>query len=88
MIYTSEERMKYLNGFFQLDIRQDGTYAHIYPAKEGGKKVSAQEFVEYIEKCGIKNYDLVTLNKEISQVTEETDIFVSKDVISEVNETA
>lgn len=88
MIYTSEERMKYLNGFFQLDIRQDGTYAHIYPAKEGGKRVSAQEFVEYIEKCGIKNYDLVTLNKEISQVTEETDIFVSKDVISEVNETA
>lgn len=80
--------MKYVNGFFQLDIRPDGVYAHVYPPMEGGKGVSVQEFVEYIDNCGIQNYDLVALNKVFSQITEETDVFVSTSTISEVNETA
>lgn len=80
--------MKYLNAFFQLDIRQDGVYAHIYPAMDKGAPIQIQEFVEYIEKCGIRNYDLSRLNKEILAVREETDVFVSSDSISEVPEMA
>lgn len=80
--------MKYLNGFFQLDIRENATYVLVYPPKEDGKKVTVQEFVEYIERCGIHNYDLIQLNKDFSDVSEKKEIFVSSDVISEVNETA
>lgn len=80
--------MKYTNGFFQLDIREDGVYAHIYPAKEKGKPVVVQEFAEYIEKCGIREYNLPELNKAINNVTEKTVVFVSNEKISEVPETA
>lgn len=78
--------MKYTNGFFQLDIREDGVYAHIYPEKEGGKKIIIQEFAEYLEKCRIRDYNLPEINKAISQATEECDIFVSPNVIEEVDE--
>lgn len=80
--------MKYTNSFFQLEIRSNGVYAHIYPAKENGKPIVIQEFAEYIEKCGIHDYDLPELNREISQVKEETVVFVSKEIISEVPEMA
>lgn len=80
--------MKYTNGFFQLDIRDDGVYAHIYPAKQNGKPIVIQEFAEYIEKCGIRDYNLPEINKAIEKATEEVDIFVSKDKISEIPETA
>lgn len=80
--------MKYTNGFFQLDIREDGVYAHIYPAKENGKPIVIQEFAEYIENCGIREYNLPEINKAIDSAAEEMDVFVSKDKISEVPEKA
>ncbi len=80
--------MKYTNGFFQLDIREDGVYAHIYPAKENGKPVMIQEFTDYIETCGVKEYNLSELNKAMEKITEEKEIFVSRQKISEVPETA
>lgn len=80
--------MKYTNGFFQLDIREEGVYAHIFPAKEGGKGIVIQEFAEYLENYGIVDYDLPKLNKVISEAKGETDVFVSSAKISEVNEMA
>lgn len=80
--------MGYTNGFFQLDIRPDGVYVHIYPERDGGKKIIIQEFAEYIEKCGIREYNLPELNKAISQATTEVDLFVSKDNIPEIPEMA
>lgn len=80
--------MKYINGFFQLDIREDGVYAHIFPAKDGGKKIEIQEFAEYLEKCRIRDYNLPQIHKAISEATEEIDIFISPNVIDEVNEMA
>ena len=53
--------MKYTNAFFQLDIRKDGVYAHIYPAKNNGKPIAIREFIEYIENCGIKKEKYVTI---------------------------
>ncbi|MDO5156924.1 MAG: FapA family protein [Eubacteriales bacterium] len=80
--------MKYTNAFFQLDIRDDGVYVHIYPAKENGKSIDIQEMVSYLESCGIHSYDLPALNKAVMQVKEETDIFVSAEKIREVEEKA
>lgn len=80
--------MKYTNGFFQLDIRKDGIYAHIYPAKEGGREIAIQEFAAYLEKCGIRDYNLSELNSVISKADKETDVFVSSEMIGEVPEMA
>ena len=80
--------MKYTNAFFRLDIRENGVYAHIYPAKDGGKGIVIQEFAEYLEKCGIHDYNLPQLNKAIETATQEVDLFVTSHLISEVNEMA
>lgn len=78
--------MKYVNGFFRLIIREDGVYAHIFPEKPGGKKIVISELAEYLERCGISDYDLPGLNRAIALATEECDVFVSSTVIPEVNE--
>ncbi len=80
--------MKYTNGFFRLNIKENGVYVHIYPAKDGGKQIVIQELAEYIEKCGIHDYNLSELNRGIERATEEVELFVSPTVISEVNEMA
>lgn len=80
--------MKYTNGFFQLDIRADGVYAHIYPAKDGGRDIAIQEFAAYLEKCGIRDYNLAELNRVISKADEELDVFISSEIIGEVPEMA
>lgn len=80
--------MKYTNGFFQLDIRENGVYVHVYPEKDGGKKVAVQELAEYLDKCGIHDYRLTELNKGIEEAKEEVDLFVTANTIPEVNETA
>ena len=80
--------MKYINGFFQLDIRENGVYAHLFPEKENGKKINVQEFADYLESCGIHDYDLPELNRAISVAKEECDIFVSPTIIPEVDEKA
>lgn len=80
--------MKYTNGFFRLNIKENGVYVHIYPEKNGGKKIVIQEFAEYLEKCGIHEYNLSELNREIEKATEEMELFVTSNVISEVNEMA
>lgn len=80
--------MKYVNGFFQLDIRPNGVYAHLYPPHDGGKAVSFQEFTDYLDSCGVQNYNAVALNQQFSQATGKTELLVSASVIDEVDEKA
>ena len=80
--------MKYTNAFFQLEIKENGVYVHIYPEREGGKKIVIQELAEYLERCGVKGYNLPELNSAISKIKEETTLFVTSNTIPEVNEMA
>ncbi|MDE5779468.1 MAG: hypothetical protein K2I10_13355, partial [Lachnospiraceae bacterium] len=66
--------MKYTNGFFQLDIRKDGVYAHFFHEKDGGKKIDIKEFAEYLERCGIYNYNLSEINSAILDATGDVDV--------------
>ena len=54
--------MKYTNAFFQLDIRPDGVYLHLYPPVDNGKQLSVQELVNYLDGCGLKDIDLKVIN--------------------------
>ena len=85
-MYIGGFPMKYTNGFFRLDIRDNGVYVHIYPEKDGGKRIIIQELAEYLEKCGVRGYNLPELNREIEKATEEVDLFVTSNLISEVDE--
>ena len=80
--------MKYTNSYFQLNIRENGVYLHVYPEKDGGKKLNIQEIVAYLDKCGVSGYDAAELNRNLSVIKEEKDVFVSPEKISEVDEMA
>ena len=79
--------MKYTNAYFQLDIRLDGVYLHLYPAMDNGKPLAFQEVAQYLDGCGIKEYDIKELNNAISS-NKDCEVLVSKTAISEVGEKA
>ncbi|MCM1156918.1 MAG: FapA family protein [Bacteroidales bacterium] len=78
--------MKYTNGFFQLDIRTDGVYLKVFPAKEGGKAIDARELLDYLGDCGIEGFQKTELAAAVEQAQAETEIFVSETAIDEVDE--
>ena len=55
--------MEQRNSYFQMDIRQNGSYIRIFPPKEGGQPIVISELVEYLNNCGCKSYDLKELNQ-------------------------
>lgn len=60
--------MNYINSYFQLDIRDDGTYIVVYPPKENGIKLDINEVTAFIEKKKIYDYNVADLNKFIVNV--------------------
>ncbi len=80
--------MKYTNAFFQLDIRPDGVYLHLYPPVDNGKQLSVQELVNYLDGCGLKDIDLKVINNAVANNNKETDLLISKTKIGEIPEKA
>lgn len=80
--------MRYTNAYFQLVIRANGVFVRIFPAQENGKAIMMPELIQYLEQCGITDYDMPKLTKEVLSVTEPKEIYVSSEVIHEVDEKA
>lgn len=59
-----------MNGFFQLDLRPEGTFLRIYAAKDGGTPVNINEVAEYLQKKGI-SYEITDLNRKIQSITDK-----------------
>ncbi len=59
-----------MNGFFQLDLRPEGTFLRIYAAKDGGEPVNINELAEYLQKKGI-GYELTDLNRKVQSITDK-----------------
>lgn len=58
-----------MNGYFQLDCREDGTYLWIYGETDGGEPVKAVEVADYLQKKGIA-FEITDLNRKITAITE------------------
>lgn len=81
------------NGYFQLQMREDGIFVQIFPQKEGGNPLNITEVVAYLDKFKYNQYDLKELNSAIvgtgavvrvadykgDSVDEEMDVEVSLD---------
>lgn len=59
-----------MNGFFQLDLRPEGTFLRIYAATDGGEPVNINELAEYLQKKGI-GYELTDLNRKVQSITDK-----------------
>jgi len=50
--------MKNRNGYFQLVHKENGTFIKVFPAQDGGEKVSVEEIKQYLDRNHIQNYNL------------------------------
>ena len=57
-----------MNGYFQLDLKPNGTFINIIKETEGGEPVNINELAEYLIKKNI-NFDVANLNGKILALT-------------------
>ena len=58
--------MRGKNGFFQLIIKQDGTYLKIFKAEEGGQPISYEEISNYLMDIHINEFDIIAIGKALA----------------------
>lgn len=64
------------NGYFQLCIKDDGTYIRLFPPVDGGEPISLEELMEYLS---AKKYtvDALTLHQKMLSLTKPIEIKIS-----------
>lgn len=59
-----------MNGYFQLDCREDGTYLLIFAEKDGGEPIKVVELAEYLQRKGIV-FDITDLNRKVTAIDDK-----------------
>ena len=59
-----------MNGYFQLDCREDGTYLLIFAEKDGGEPIKIVELAEYLQRKGIV-FDITDLNRKVTAIDDK-----------------
>ena len=77
--------MEQANSYFQLDLRKDGTYLKIYPAKESGRVLSIAEVTGYLSSRNLDSYDIKELNRLLF-LAKESELRVGDNDGIEINE--
>lgn len=63
--------MGYKNAFFQLVIKDNGTFVKLFPAKDGGRVFDVRELADYLDGENIFEYDINELNKALQSLGDE-----------------
>ena len=61
----------YKNSFFQLIVKDDGTYLKLFPPMDGGRSLEIKEVSQYIESENIYDYDITAINAAIEGLDSE-----------------
>lgn len=78
--------MKQKNGYFYLNIKDDGVYIHLVPEVDGGISVTTDEITAYLSKVRIYDYDIKALQTEVVSLVEETEVKLCDNIILPVME--
>lgn len=67
------------NGYFQLYMKEDGTYIRLFPQTDGGAPISMDELREYLAQ---KNYipDIVAVGRALQSLSEPTDVKINDNI--------
>lgn len=79
--------MQYKNSYFVLDIDEDRVYMNFYPAVSGGERLKISEIGDYLERNGIQDYDLKSINDIIQDAEQPTRFKISNRGALQINET-
>lgn len=70
------------DGFFNININEDGIYVKVFSAQENGKKVSIEEIIEGLEQKNIKNYNIEGLKAELKKEYSEIEVKVAEKIVA------
>ncbi len=74
------------NGFFQIIIKQDGTYLKMYGAEQGGEAVLYEEISKYLIDKKIYEYDKVAIGRALMMEGDFVEIKISEDQALTIDE--
>lgn len=75
-----------INGYFQINIKSDGTYLELYKENNGGKPLAYDEINRYLSSQNIHNFDVVKLGRALSSSNQFEQIKLTHDKILSVSE--
>ena len=61
----------YKNSFFQLIVKDDGTFLKLFPPMDGGRSLEIKEVSQYLESENIYDYDITAVNSAIEGLESE-----------------
>lgn len=64
------------NAYFQLEVREKGTYLKLYPAQEGGEPLNYDEVARYLHARKLEDFSNNELFKLSQELAEETELRV------------
>ncbi|MGF7144744.1 hypothetical protein HNQ56_003176 [Anaerotaenia torta] len=74
------------NGFFQIVVKQDGTYLKLYAAEQGGEAVSYEEISKYLMDRNIFEYDKLAIGRALT-ANEEDEVRIAEALTIILDET-
>lgn len=74
------------NGFFQIVIKQDGTYLKIYDAEQGGEAVFYEEISNYLIDRKIYEYDKVAIGRALTGLQGVAEVKISSYPVYAIDE--
>lgn len=78
--------MKGKNGYFQLNIKEDGTYLIIHEAEAGGEAVFYDEISMYLFDNKIYEFDKIAIGRALTLVSGMTEVKILPTMIDRINE--
>lgn len=74
------------NGYFQLIIKEDGTYIKLYEAAEGGEPLYFDEINNYLMDKKIYEYDKIAIGRALTQLQDSAEVRITPAVIAPIDE--
>jgi uncharacterized protein (DUF342 family) len=74
------------NGFFQVMIKEDGTYLRLYEAEAGGESIYYDEITNYLNEIKIYEYDKIALGRALTSMKGTEEVKILNYTIPYINE--
>lgn len=66
------------NGYFKLNMRDEGVSLIVYSPKEGGKPVDIKEVIAYLDRKNYNKYDLKDVNRAVNTTQESEEVYIGE----------
>lgn len=76
------------NGYFRLQIEENGVYIQLNPPMEGGEGITISDVMDYLNAVKISDYDINALNRVLINLQEPISVKLTNSACSAIHELA